>query len=116
MHSTACRTPSGPCSLTTRGQVLALDVLHHQVVHALVLAGVVGGDDVGMRELGGRLHLAVEPLDGPGLLHGREEITLIATRRSIRRCWAFKTTPMPPSPSLSSTTYSPKTSPLVLPS
>ena len=31
------------------GQVLALDVLHHQVMDALVLAGIVGRDDVGMR-------------------------------------------------------------------
>ena len=36
-----------------------------------MLAGVVGGDDVGVFQLGRRFHFAVEPLDGPGLLHGR---------------------------------------------
>ena len=60
-----------PMILDDAGQVMALDVFHHQVVHALVLVGVVGRDDVGMRELGRRFHLAVESLDGLGPLHGR---------------------------------------------
>ncbi len=40
-----------------------LDVLHHEVVIAVDLAGVDGVDDVVVRELGGDLGLAVEPLD-----------------------------------------------------
>jgi hypothetical protein len=32
-------------------------------MHAVLLAGVVGRDDVGMAEAGRRLHLALEPLD-----------------------------------------------------
>ena len=53
------------------GQVLAIDVLHGQVVHPLMLTSVVGRDDVRVFQLGRRLHLAVEPLDSPSLLHGR---------------------------------------------
>ena len=48
------------------GKVLAVNVLHGQVVDALVLAGVEGGDDVGMDQLGGGADLAAEPLDGLG--------------------------------------------------
>ena len=40
-----------------------LDVLHHEVVAAVGLAGVDDADDVVVRELGGDLGLAVEPLD-----------------------------------------------------
>jgi hypothetical protein len=44
-------------------QVLALDVFHDQVVRAGMLVGVVGGHDVGVREPGGGLHLAIEAID-----------------------------------------------------
>src|SRR2546429_639474 len=40
-----------------------LEVLHRDVVGALGLAGVVDGDDVGMRERGRVLRLAGEALD-----------------------------------------------------
>ena len=43
--------------------VVALDVFHHEVVVAVDLAGVDRVDDVVVRELGGDLGLAVEPLD-----------------------------------------------------
>ena len=51
----------------------------------------------------------------PACFMAAEERTLMATRRFIRRCWAFSTTPIPPSPIWSSTVYSAKTSPLPLP-
>ncbi len=41
-------------------QVGALDVLHSQIVIVAGQGGVVGEHDVGVRELGGRLHLAAE--------------------------------------------------------
>ncbi len=43
--------------------VVALDVLHDEVVVAVDLAGVDRVDDVVVRELGGDLGLALEPLD-----------------------------------------------------
>ncbi len=42
------------------GQVGALDVLHGQVAIVAGQRGVVGQHDVGVRELGGGLHLAAE--------------------------------------------------------
>ncbi len=45
-------------------EVLPLDVFHYQVMHAARLVGVVGGDDVRVAELGGRLDLALEVDDG----------------------------------------------------
>ena len=43
-------------------QVDARDVLHHEVEARAVFPGVVGGDDVGMVELGRRFHFSVETL------------------------------------------------------
>ena len=45
------------------GEGPALDLLHRDEVGALVLAPVVHADDVRVREVGGRLGLASEPLD-----------------------------------------------------
>ena len=50
-----------------------LDVLHHEVVVAVDLAGVDRVDDVVVRELGGDLGLAVEPLDELLVLRQRVE-------------------------------------------
>ena len=49
-------------------QVFPLDVLHDQEVNAIGLVGVVGGDDVGMRQLGGRFDFSLKagrPLPHP---------------------------------------------------
>lgn len=46
------------------GQVSTVNVFHHQVVDAVLLVSIVGGDDIGMVESGSSLHLLVEPLDG----------------------------------------------------
>jgi hypothetical protein len=48
----------------------ALDQLHHDVRDAVVVARVVGGDDVGVRETGGGDRLVAEA--GPGALVGGE--------------------------------------------
>ena len=50
-----------PLLLDERREVGAVDVLHHQEVRAAGFVGVVGGDDVGMFELGGGFDLALEP-------------------------------------------------------
>ncbi len=47
-------------------QVRAVDVLHHQKMPPLILAGVVGQDDVRVRKLGGGQHLAMEAGDRVG--------------------------------------------------
>jgi hypothetical protein len=49
------------------GQIHAVHELHGKEVRLADLIRVVGNDDVGMRELGRRLHLAVEALDGVGV-------------------------------------------------
>ena len=60
----ACSTPSGPCLFRVRREVLAVDILHHQVVQSVRFAGVVGGDDVRMRQLRGDFDFLIEPLHG----------------------------------------------------
>ena len=61
------------------GEVLAVDVLHHQIMPAFMLARIVGGDDVGMLQLGGGLDLTVKPFHGIGRLQGRARIIFTAT-------------------------------------
>ena len=57
------RGGSGPRIAQDGRERPAVDVLHDDEVRALVLAPVVDGDDVGVREVGGRLGLAAEALD-----------------------------------------------------
>ena len=71
-------------------------------MHAARLVGIVGRDDVGMLEPGGRAHLALEPGHGRASLVSAAGSILMATMRSMRRCWALNTWPMPPAPILSS--------------
>ena len=52
-------------------KVDALHELHHQKMRAVEFVGIVGGDDVGVGQFGGRLDLASKPLDQVGILHGR---------------------------------------------
>ncbi len=49
-------------------QVGPLDVLHRDVVRIAGQAQVVNGDDIGVRQDGRRLRLALEPLDCLGIL------------------------------------------------
>ena len=65
-----CSTGSGPWRFDEGAEVLALDVLHHEEVHALVLVGVEGGDDVRMNQACRGVHLALEAADGVGVFHG----------------------------------------------
>src|SRR5262245_38842339 len=48
-----------------RSEIQAIDVLHDEKVRTLDFVGVVGGDDIGMAETGGRFDLALKPLQGP---------------------------------------------------
>ena len=57
-------TASGPSCATSRSRLDAIDELHHEEVQVAGLVGVVGGDDVGVRQPGGGSELAVESLDG----------------------------------------------------
>ena len=83
-------------------QVAPLDVLHDQEVDAVGLVGIVGGDDVRMAELGRGFDLSLEsePTAAASFIMAGGSI-LIATMRSMRRCSALKTWPMPPAPILS---------------
>ena len=87
------------------------DELHHDVVQAPVFAHIVHAGDVLVIELGGRLGLVLETqqrswsLDWPG---GR---TFRATVRANRGSMARKTRPMPPPPTYSTSSKSPKWSP-----
>jgi hypothetical protein len=49
------------------GQGLALDILHHQVVHAALEAAIVDAHHVGMLHLGAELGFALEALHHPGI-------------------------------------------------
>src|SRR5262245_34773851 len=48
-----------------RCEIQAIDELHDEKVRTLEYVGVVGGDDVGMAETGGRFDLALKPQQGP---------------------------------------------------
>ena len=50
-------------------EVGPVDVFHDQIMPALDLVGVEGGDDVGVMQLGGGANLALEHLHGLGRLH-----------------------------------------------
>ena len=52
-------------------EVRPLDVFQHEVGDLVRFVGVVGGDDIGMLERGGRLHLALEPLHRVAGTHHR---------------------------------------------
>ncbi len=54
---------AGRAASTSLPRSVAVDVLHDEEVGVAGLVGVVGHDDVGMRELGDRLDLAAEALD-----------------------------------------------------
>ncbi len=49
-------------------QIGPLDKFHHQEIHVAVQAGVLGLDDVGMADLGGRLHFAAETSQRVGVV------------------------------------------------
>ena len=51
-----------------RVQIDAFDQFHHEVMHAVLLARVVGGDDVRMVELAGGFHLAGKSFDYPRIM------------------------------------------------
>jgi hypothetical protein len=57
-----------PLLADDRGQVLSGNVFHDQEVRSLHLVGIVGGDDVGMAQPGGRLDLAKKPLQSNRIL------------------------------------------------
>ena len=65
-HLRACSRGSGPfCSRSAR--VVSLQILHDQVVDAVVLAHVVEGADVGVGEAGDGLGLPLEALSKGGV-------------------------------------------------
>ncbi len=61
-------------------------------------------DDIGMAELGGGLHFSLKAFDGRLVFGHRRGSSLMATSRTMCRCWALKTWPMPPAPILLSST------------
>ena len=75
----------------------AVDQLHHDVGDAVVVAGVVGGDDVGVREAGRGDRLVAEP--GAGARRrprGRRGAIFTATRRDSTGSSAIQTVAIPP--------------------
>ena len=99
-----------------RPQVLSLDKFHHQVMAGIALAGIVSHHNVRVDKLSCGFDLAVKALESVGRAHGRAGDHFHGDGAPMSRCSALSTTPMPPSPSLSTTRYSPKTSPLIRPS
>ena len=62
MHESALSTGRRPLLLDERREIASCDVFHHQEVNAVGLVGIIGGNDVGMPQLGGRFDL---PLKSP---------------------------------------------------
>ena len=66
MKLQAWATGSGPLALTISRQVEPLDVFHGQDEALAEPEGRIGGDDVGVVQLGGRADLAEEPVEDAG--------------------------------------------------
>ena len=113
-NSTACSTGSGPRCSQRRGEIAALQVLHHHVGRAVLErphvehAGHVLALDLdgGARLARGSAATASSCSASPGSRN------LMATARRAAMWCAATTTPIPPSPSTRSTRYLPaRTSP-----
>ena len=81
------------------GQRLAFQILHDQVVGAVLVSDVVERADVGMIQRRDGPRFAVEALLGLRVFDRWEGRILIATVRSRRVSRARYTSPMPPAPS-----------------
>ena len=89
------------------GQRAPLHEVHREKVLAVDLARVVDRHDIRMPQTAGRLGLGMEAADVVGEASRLERIILMATRRSRSVCRARKTTPMPPRPISSNSSYLP---------
>ena len=56
-------SPAGRASLTQRAQVDAIDIFHHEEVHAVRVGCIVGGHDMRMRQLTCDLDFTLKPAD-----------------------------------------------------
>ena len=80
-------------------QRLAGDVLHHQVVDAVLVADIVQDADVRVVQRRNAARFALEPLAATRIGRKAGGSTLMATVRSSRVSRARYTSPIPPAPS-----------------
>ena len=90
----------------------AVDQLHRVEMRAVLLAGGVDGDDVGVVQSGRRLRFAAEACTALPVSPSPPDKTLSATWRLSDTCRAAYTTPMPPRPSSRTTSKSPSRAPV----
>ena len=98
---------SGPDAPHPLAQRLAVDVLHHQPAHVLLVDEVEDGDDVRVVERGGETGLALGALELDVVPPGISPMRLIATWRPSTSSSARCTVPEPPRPISRSSLYLP---------